>query len=100
MLSIMSLRDTMVVFRIKKRPKTFKVLGRFHVRHVIARYEAIPDCTGRICLAALPHGDCFVPRNDVAERVLLIDLHQILKQSLILIQFNNIEPVRMHPLQQ
>jgi hypothetical protein len=31
---------------------------------VIARYEAIPNSTGGIGLAALLIGDCFVPRND------------------------------------
>jgi len=31
---------------------------------VIARYEAIPYFTGRTCIAPLPIGDCFVPRND------------------------------------
>jgi len=31
---------------------------------VIARNEAIPNFTKRICKAPLPVGDCFVPRND------------------------------------
>ena len=31
---------------------------------VIARYEAIANCTGRTCIAPRLPCDCFVPRND------------------------------------
>jgi hypothetical protein len=38
------------------------------------RHEAIANYTGRICMVALPPCDCFVPRNDIIKKWVMLSL--------------------------